>query len=90
MFYQKIHFHDIEELPDLLFLSYIYPHFFYLGTESCIRLVDVDGDGLLDIIMGLALGKDVSSMITESSMGQFCKELGKYKHQPFGLHIACV
>ncbi|KAJ8299124.1 hypothetical protein KUTeg_023184 [Tegillarca granosa] len=46
------------------------------GTESCIRLVDVDGDGLLDVIMGLALGKDVSSMITESSMGQFCKDLG--------------
>ncbi|KAK3095661.1 hypothetical protein FSP39_017289 [Pinctada imbricata] len=46
------------------------------GTESCIRLVDIDGDGGQDIIIGLALGKDVSSMVTEESMGQFCRSLG--------------
>ncbi|OWF47957.1 protein FAM234B-like [Mizuhopecten yessoensis] len=46
------------------------------GTESCIRLVDADGDGILDIIVGIAIGKDVSQMIVESSMAEFCKNLG--------------
>ncbi|XP_061162239.1 protein FAM234B-like [Saccostrea echinata] len=46
------------------------------GSESCIRLVDVDGDGLLDIITGLAIGKDISTMITEPSMEEFCESIG--------------
>ena len=46
------------------------------GTESCIRLVDVDGDGVDDVIIGLALGKDVTSMLTEESMGEFCRKNG--------------
>ncbi|XP_062612020.1 protein FAM234B-like [Saccostrea cucullata] len=46
------------------------------GSESCIRLVDVDGDGLLDIITGLAIGKDISTMVTEPSMEEFCESIG--------------
>ena len=46
------------------------------GTESCIRLVDVDQDGVLDIIVGLALGKDITQMLTESDMDTFCRENG--------------
>lgn len=46
------------------------------GTESCIRLVDVDQDGVLDIIAGIALGKDVTTMITEPDMEEFCRNNG--------------
>ncbi|XP_052801612.1 protein FAM234B-like [Mya arenaria] len=45
-------------------------------TESCIRLVDVDQDGVLDVIIGLALGKDVTNIHTEADMAQFCKDNG--------------
>ena len=31
------------------------------GTESCIRLIDVDGDGLDDIIFGLSSVDDATS-----------------------------
>lgn len=47
------------------------------GSESSIRLVDVDGDGLKDIITGLAIGKDISTMITEPDMDKFCRSIGK-------------
>lgn len=47
-----------------------------IGTESCIRLLDVDGDGADDVIIGLALGKDVTSMLTEASMAEFCRKNG--------------
>ncbi|XP_033752716.1 uncharacterized protein LOC117336335 isoform X1 [Pecten maximus] len=46
------------------------------GTESCIRLMDADGDGILDVIVGIAVGKDVSMMIVESSMATFCQNIG--------------
>ncbi|XP_060600384.1 protein FAM234A-like [Ruditapes philippinarum] len=46
------------------------------GTESCIRLVDVDQDGVLDIVAGIALGKDVTTMVTESDMAEFCRNNG--------------
>ncbi|XP_046574702.1 protein FAM234A-like [Haliotis rubra] len=46
------------------------------GTESCIRLADADGDGYDDVIIGLAFGKDVSFMLTEDTMDQFCKDQG--------------
>lgn len=60
--------------PELIYVSVNN----YTGTESCIRLVDVDQDGVLDIIMGVAMGKDVSQMVTEESMDKFCKSLGKF------------
>ena len=46
------------------------------GTESCIRLLDVDGDGMDDVIMGLALGRDISTMVVESTMDKYCQEEG--------------
>ncbi|KAK3602624.1 hypothetical protein CHS0354_034208 [Potamilus streckersoni] len=46
------------------------------GTESAIRLVDADGDGLLDIIIGLALGKGVSQMLTDETIDNFCQKQG--------------
>ncbi|KAK3087336.1 hypothetical protein FSP39_004814, partial [Pinctada imbricata] len=46
------------------------------GTESCVRLIDADGDGLDDVIVGLALGKGVSSMVTKATMGEFCRNNG--------------
>ena len=46
------------------------------GTESCIRLIDVDGDGVDDVIIGLALGRDVSTMVVESTMDKYCQEEG--------------
>jgi hypothetical protein len=49
-----------------------------IGTESSVRLVDVDGDGLLDIITGLAMGREITTMIDESSMDKFCHKLGNY------------
>ena len=55
-------------------------HLVDIGTESCVRLHDVDGDGADDIIIGLALGKDVTSMLTEASMEEFCKKNGKYHY----------
>ena len=36
----------------------------------------MDGDGVDDVIIGLALGKDVTSMLTEESMGEFCRKNG--------------
>lgn len=45
------------------------------GSESSIRLVDVDGDGLKDIITGLAIGKDISTMVTEPDMDKFCRSI---------------
>ncbi|XP_005105920.2 protein FAM234A [Aplysia californica] len=46
------------------------------GTESCVRLVDVDGDGLDDVVVGLAFGKDVTAMIVEETMDKYCQEEG--------------
>lgn len=53
--------------------------YFLPGSESSIRLVDVDGDGLKDIITGLAIGKDISSMVTEPDMDKFCRSIGKFQ-----------
>ena len=75
----KLSFHTYKSVSMLFTLGGI-------GTESCIRLVDVDGDGVDDVIIGLALGKDVTSMLTESSMADFCEKngnscfLAKLKH----------
>ena len=51
---------------------------FFIGSESSVRLVDVDGDGLLDIITGLAMGREITTMIDEFSMDKFCHKLGNY------------
>ena len=56
---------------------------FFLGTESSVRLVDVDGDGLLDIITGLAMGREITTMIDESSMDKFCHKLGNYEKKVY-------
>jgi hypothetical protein len=40
--------------------------------------VDVDQDGVLDIVAGIALGKDVTTMVTESDMAEFCRNNGKH------------
>ncbi|XP_070199696.1 protein FAM234A-like [Littorina saxatilis] len=46
------------------------------GTESCVRLIDVDGDGMDDVIIGLAYGKDITTMIVEETMDKYCQEQG--------------
>ncbi|XP_063400956.1 protein FAM234B-like [Mytilus trossulus] len=46
------------------------------GSESSIRLVDVDGDGILDVLTGLAVGKDITEMVMESTMDKFCAKHG--------------
>jgi len=45
-----------------------------------VRLLDVDGDGILDLVMGIALGKDVSQMVTENTMEDFCTSIGELKY----------
>lgn len=49
-----------------------------LGFEFSICLVDVDGDGLKDIIIGLVIGKDISIMVMELDMDKFCRSIGKF------------
>ena len=38
--------------------------------------MDCDGDGIDDLVFGLALGKDVSDMVVESTMDKYCEEQG--------------
>ncbi|XP_064608060.1 protein FAM234B-like [Liolophura sinensis] len=45
------------------------------GTESCIRLHDLDGDGLLDIVFGFGSAKDLSTD-TEKDLIDYCKSIG--------------
>lgn len=59
-------------------MRFIHQRFFLPGSESSVRLVDVDGDGLDDIITGLAIGKDISTMVTEPAMEEFCKSIGQF------------
>ena len=66
--------HENDNLHQLLMNISI----FFIGTESSVRLVDVDGDGLLDIITGLAMGREITTMIDEFSMDKFCHKLGNY------------
>ncbi|XP_013402918.1 protein FAM234B isoform X1 [Lingula anatina] len=47
-----------------------------IGSESCIRLVDVDEDGRLDILLGIGIGKDVHTLEDKEKMDKFCKSLG--------------
>lgn len=53
--------------------------YFLLGFEFSICLVDVDGDGLKDIIIGLVIGKDISIMVMELDMDKFCRSIGKFQ-----------
>ncbi|ELT88975.1 hypothetical protein CAPTEDRAFT_188461 [Capitella teleta] len=47
------------------------------GTQSCIRLVDVDQDGRQDIIMALAIGLDMEmGEMTRSIAKDFCSDQG--------------
>jgi len=49
------------------------------GSESCVRLVDVDQDGALDIIMGLTSENDVTQNVrTEADRKNVCAEQGIY------------
>ena len=66
--------HENDNLHQLLMNISI----FFIGSESSVRLVDVDGDGLLDIITGLAMGREITTMIDEFSMDKFCHKLGNY------------
>ncbi|XP_071097133.1 uncharacterized protein [Haliotis cracherodii] len=47
------------------------------GTESCVRTPDIDGDGLPDVLVGLAHGVDLSSVnsLTENnSLKKYCEQ----------------
>ncbi|XP_074648568.1 uncharacterized protein LOC141904026 isoform X2 [Tubulanus polymorphus] len=45
-------------------------------TESCIRLFDVDEDGALDVILGLASGVDVTGELTPDLINETCHKRG--------------
>lgn len=50
---------------------------FILATESCLRLVDVDEDGRLDVIVGLI--EDLSDDVMLMKLGEdeeYCKRKG--------------
>ena len=47
------------------------------GTQSCLRLVDVDGDGRQDILLGMSMGMDMDAeKMTRTVAKDFCKETG--------------
>ncbi len=48
-----------------------------LGTESCIRLVDVDGDGLQDIVIGVERPFLKKSYQSIDEMKTVCSQQGK-------------
>ena len=54
------------------------------GTESCIRLIDVDGDGKLDIIFSVArlLNTSIDDLFhdnaSQRSFGEICHKRGHY------------
>ena len=50
------------------------------GSESVIRLVDIDGDGRQDIIFGAAKSADlnrISNIDEQGSLVKYCKSIGK-------------
>ncbi|XP_067662183.1 protein FAM234B-like isoform X2 [Haliotis asinina] len=49
------------------------------GSESCIRTPDIDGDGLPDVLVGLAHGADLSkvnSLTENNSLKKYCEQQG--------------
>lgn len=50
-----------------------------LGTECVIRLIDIDGDGLQDIVFGAAATADlatIESLDMNADLRKFCKATG--------------
>ena len=61
--------------------------FIITAGESCIRLLDVDGDGKDDILFGAANGKDVHDVLDVnmgfySDLEKFCSNMGKPPASP--------
>ena len=49
----------------------------FLGTESCIRLYDLDGDGLEDVIIGLQQSFAQKNYMNIDEMKTTCKDEGE-------------
>ena len=50
------------------------------GSESCIRLVDVDGDGRDDVIFGMQSDEfPIASVESEDEMKKLCLVASMYK-----------
>ncbi len=56
--------------------------FFFTGTESCIRLYDLDGDNLEDVIVGFQQSFALKSYKTVDEMKATCKSEGDYSFSP--------
>jgi hypothetical protein len=52
----------------------------FVGSESCVRLLDVDGDGILDVLFSAATSQDISGVLSDDklNMKQFCKNKSNY------------
>ena len=50
----------------------------FLGTESCIRLYDLDEDGLEDVIIGLQLSFAQKNYMNVDEMKTTCQEEGEF------------
>ena len=52
----------------------------FVGSESVMRLLDIDGDGLQDVVFGAAATADLASISTfdpNKSLKVFCEKTGE-------------
>ena len=51
-----------------------------LGSESSVRLLDVDSDGILDIIVGVSPAGGISDVLKDSNLTvrQMCRQKSKF------------
>ena len=48
------------------------------GTESCVRLVDVDSDGVLDIVFGISTAEGLGEVLRSNlTLKEVCKQKSK-------------
>lgn len=57
---------------------------YFIGTESCVRLMDVDSDGILDIIVGVVENDMMAKAVggTNKTIQDICKEASKFIRDP--------